>query len=288
MKRIETNFLLGLIGACVLFISACGGPPKNNPLLDEARVKLSTASSDSAIVAGAPETLDQAEAALRRSERLLEEGADREEIEHYAYLANQYVAIAEATAGLRSLEKDIESAELERQEVVLRQRELEAEMAKQEAQEERAVADSARVLAEKLAEQLRELEAKQTERGLVLTLSDVLFDVGHATLKEGGHRTVGQLSAFLQQYPERRVLIEGHTDNTGSLELNMDLSRRRAESVKAALLEMGISPDRIATTGFGPTYPVASNDSAAGRQQNRRVEIIISDEEGVISQRGTP
>lgn len=294
-----TKLLLWTVTTCVFVLAGCGGPPRNNPLLDDARVTLATASNDSAVVAGAPETLDRAEIALQRGERLLEEGADRADVEHYAYLAEQYVAIAEETAALKRLESDIARAESERQAVVLESRErqaaraeLDAERAKQEAEAERLEADSARAQAEEalekarlLDEKVRELEAKETERGLVLTLSEVLFDVGKATLKEGGQRTVGQLATFLQQYPERRVLVEGHTDPTGSLELNLELSKRRAESVQAALMEMGISADRIGTIGYGPTYPVVSNDTAAGRQQNRRVEIIISDENGVITAR---
>lgn len=288
-----------LLAAALLFVVGCGGPPNNNPLLDDARVALETASDDPAIVAGAPETLDQAEVTLRRGEKLLEDGADQEEVEHYAYLAKQYVAIAEETARLRSLEETIKKAESERQQAVLEAREREAkraemaaEEAKQEAAEERRQAELARQRAEEalqrareLDEKVRELEAKQTERGLILTLSEVLFDVGKASLKEGGQRAVGQLATFLQEYPERRLLIEGHTDNTGSRELNLDLSKRRAESVKASLVGMGVPANRISTVGHGPNYPVATNATAAGRQQNRRVEIIISDEKGVIPER---
>lgn len=287
-----TNHLLWVSTVCVIVFAACGGPPRNNPLVDEARVSLVAASNDSAVVAGAAETLDRAESSLRRAERLLEEREDPNDVEHYAYLTKQYVAIAEQRARLRRLEGELANAESDRQQAVLQAREREAQLAEQRAEEEAREADVARSQAEialerarELDEKVRELEAKETERGLVLTLSEVLFDVGKATLKAGGQRTVGQLAAFLREYPERRVLVEGHTDTTGSLELNLDLSQRRAEAIKGALMEMGISADRIGTIGLGPAHPVATNNTAAGRQQNRRVEIIISDEEGVITER---
>lgn len=286
-----------LIGAMLL--AGCGGPPKNNPLLEEARQAVRTASMDSAVVTRAPEALDRAEVALRRGDRLLKDGDDREEVEHYAYLTSQYVAIAEETARLRSREQAIKRAEAERQQVVIQAREREvqserqqAELARAQAEAERREAEAARTQAEEalerageLSERVRELEAKQTERGLVLTLSEVLFDVGKASLKEGGNRAVQQLATFLRDYPDRNVLVEGHTDNTGSLQLNQDLSRRRAEAVRSSLINMGISGNRIRTVGHGPQFPVATNSTAAGRQQNRRVEIIISSETGVIPER---
>lgn len=286
-----------LIGA--LLLVGCGGPPKNNPLLDDARLAVRSASMDSAVVTSAPEVLDRAEVALQRGESLLKDGADREDVEHYAYMTSQYVAIAEETARLRNREQSISSAEAERQQVVIEAREREvqverqqAELARDEAEAERRDAEAARGQAEdalerarELSERVRELEAEQTERGLVLTLSEVLFDVGKATLKEGGQRAVQQLATFLQDYPDRNVLVEGHTDNTGSLQLNLDLSKQRAESVRTSLMDRGIPGNRIRTIGHGPEYPVVSNNTAAGRQQNRRVEIIISKDGGVIPDR---
>lgn len=214
MSNGRLGHLPWMLTACLFITTSCGGPPNNNPLLDDARVSVASATSDSAVVAGSPEALDQAEASLRRGVALLEEGADPEEVEHYAYLAQQYVAIAEQRAALKQHEREIENAESERQAVVLEAREREAKLAEERAEAERREADAARSQTEialerarELDEKVRELEAKETERGLVLTLSDVLFDVGHATLKEGGQRTVGRIVGFLQEFPERRVLI---------------------------------------------------------------------------------
>ncbi|HQZ45749.1 MAG TPA: OmpA family protein [Usitatibacteraceae bacterium] len=143
------------------------------------------------------------------------------------------------------------------------------------AQASQAQAASARAHARTLEEELEQLKAKQTERGMVLTLGDVLFDTGRAKLQAGAARTLDQLVAFLNENPERAIEIEGHTDSTGTAELNRVLSERRAESVKSALVDRGIAPERISARGLGLANPVASNDTAAGRQLNRRVEIVV-------------
>ena len=126
--------------------------------------------------------------------------------------------------------------------------------------------------------QLKELNAKKTERGLVITLGDVLFDTNKSDLKTGANRSLKKLANFLKKYPDRQAEIEGYTDSRGNSEHNKELSERRANAVRASLLRMGIGPDRITTRGYGPESPIASNDTSAGRQMNRRVEIIVSDE----------
>ena len=139
--------------------------------------------------------------------------------------------------------------------------------------------------AQELAAQVDDLQAKLTNRGLVLTLGDVLFDTGQATLKPGGARAVDRLVAFLNDYPQRTVLVEGFTDEVGSETTNQRLSERRADAVRQSLLSSGIAASRIRTRGYGEAYPVASNANAAGRQQNRRVEVVISDDNGTIPDR---
>ncbi len=128
-----------------------------------------------------------------------------------------------------------------------------------------------------LARQLATLEALKTERGMVITLGDVLFEFNRAEVKPTAQARMAQLSDFLKQYPDRRVSIEGHTDNIGSPNYNADLSQRRAEAVKAQLVNMGIASDRIATVGYGKDFPVAANDTDTNRAINRRVEVVISE-----------
>lgn len=304
----------------IVFLAACGGPPADNPLLVEARLSYDAAVQDPDVLAHGAVALKAAERDLERGERLWREEAKEEQVTHYAYLARQRVRIAEKRTELGMAEKEVEQAELERKEVLLAAREAEAAKARAEAQRAESQARVAEQQAERateqaqratvqaqekareaelakqaaaeaaaaamaLAERVAELEAQRTERGLVLTLSDVLFDVDKATLKPGAERAVGELVAFLDEYPERNVLIEGFTDSTGDEAYNLELSERRADAVRGALTARGIAPDRIAIRGFGEQFPVATNDTAAGRQQNRRVEVIISDETGVVKQR---
>ncbi len=128
--------------------------------------------------------------------------------------------------------------------------------------------------------QLRSLVAEitnlqETQRGLVISLSDILFDVGKSTLKVGAQASIQRIAVVLTQYPQHQILVEGHTDATGSDEFNLQLSRDRASSVRTALVGGGVEAGRISAEGFGESRPVASNDTGAGRQQNRRVEIVI-------------
>lgn len=149
----------------------------------------------------------------------------------------------------------------------------------------RQQAQDAEGRARQLEMQLKDLEAKKTDRGMVVTLGDVLFDTNDSRLKSGGMRNVQKLADFFKQYPQRTVMIEGFTDSTGNAGSNQSLSDSRAASVRSALLGMGVTNDRMTSRGYGESYPVASNDNAAGRQMNRRVEIIVSDESGKIAPR---
>jgi OmpA-OmpF porin, OOP family len=128
--------------------------------------------------------------------------------------------------------------------------------------------------------QLRSLVAeitnlRETTRGLVISLSDILFDVNRATLRAGAEANVRRIAAVLQQYPDREIVVEGHTDATGGAAYNQKLSEERAAAVRTALVSGGVPADQITSRGFGLTQPVATNETAAGRQQNRRVEIVV-------------
>jgi OOP family OmpA-OmpF porin len=124
---------------------------------------------------------------------------------------------------------------------------------------------------------LQQLRAERTSRGMVVTLEDVLFEVNGSALQPGAQAELLRLADYLKRNPDRNIMIEGHTDNTGGSEYNLQLSQLRAQSVSSYLVASGVSPDRIRATGYGETRPEAPNDSATGRQQNRRVEIVILD-----------
>ena len=153
----------------------------------------------------------------------------------------------------------------------------EAEAARAEAAQAEAAA--AKAAMNSLQNQLSELQAKQTERGLVITLGDVLFEFNKSDLKSGSTRNLQPLVKALSDNPKQQVIVEGHTDNVGAKAYNLTLSEARAESVKSYLVEQGLNGDRIKTKGLGFDFPVASNDDASGRQRNRRVEIILPDVE---------
>jgi outer membrane protein OmpA-like peptidoglycan-associated protein len=174
------------------------------------------------------------------------------------------------------MQADKDRAESERARMQAQAASAEAEQSRRAAEAQLAAAQAAQADAAKLQKQLADLEAKQTDRGLVLTLGDVLFDSGRAELKAGASRTVDRLAAFMRDHPERSLAVEGYTDSIGSDALNLALSQRRADAVRVALVSSGVEGSRITTNGLGKASPVASNDTADGRQRNRRVEIVIS------------
>ena len=159
-----------------------------------------------------------------------------------------------------------------------------AENAQEQAENAQAQAEQARSQLAQAQQELAELHAKKTDRGMVVTLGDVLFDTGQATLKPGAELTLDRLAQYLKTSRESRLLIEGHTDSVGSDDYNQALSERRAQSVATALASRGVAPEQLQTRGLGKDFPVASNATAAGRQQNRRVEIVFSDASGHFAQ----
>jgi outer membrane protein OmpA-like peptidoglycan-associated protein len=165
----------------------------------------------------------------------------------------------------------------EREMQALRERNL---LAEQRAEALRREAEEANRRLNEALGQLRSLVAEitnlqQTQRGLVISLSGILFDVGKSTLKTGSQASIERIAAVLTQYPQHRILVEGHTDATGGDEFNLQLSRDRANSVRTALVAGGVDASKITAEGYGESRPVASNDTREGRQQNRRVEIVI-------------
>lgn len=204
---------------------------------------------------------------MRRDAMQAKEAADQ----HALALAEMKARADRNEATIAAKQAEADAA---REQAATAQRAAEQQTAALEAA--RAEAERARTQLAEQESQLKELNAQQTDRGLVVTLGDVLFAVGKAQLTAGGMRNVQKLASFLNQYPDRSVMIEGHTDSTGSDSLNQALSERRADAVRTALTGMGIAADRIATRGYGKAFPVASNATAGGRQLNRRVEIVVS------------
>lgn len=303
---------MALAGVACMLLASCAAPMKNADL-EKAREAFTAAKMDPDVVKRAPLGLQTAESSLRVAENLYKADAEPEDVSHQAYLALQRTAIARETANQKIAEENVEAASSERAKVLLAARTSEAEMATKRAQASSLEAQEARKQAEERAAQLaaktteaqqaidaaraaeeraKQLEAEvaqlqgvKSERGLVITLGDVLFDTGKAELKGGAVVTISKISNFMKTYPTRKLLVEGFTDSRGSDSYNLDLSERRANAVRNALTAAGVESERIQVRGYGESYPIASNDTPEGRQLNRRVEVIISDEDGNIQER---
>jgi len=198
----------------------------------------------------------------------------RKEAEARALEIQQARGEAEAKAlEAESLKKEAEAKtlELEKAKKEAEAKRLETELA--HIKEQEAIAQRKQIESE-----LSELKAKQTEKGIVLTLGDILFETGKANLMSGAVRSMDILADFLKKYPKRNVLIEGFTDSVGTETYNLGLSQQRADAVREFLKARSIGAERLTTKGYGEQFPIASNKTPAGRQQNRRVEIIILDE----------
>jgi len=190
----------------------------------------------------------------------------------------------QAEASRRQAEAARDQAAAAQRQAEIAQRQASSAQEQAQAVQQQALVSDARARA--LQDQLVELAAQPTDRGLVVTLGDFVFDSGRAQLQPGGIRTVRKLADFLKAYPERMVAIEGFTDSAGNISTNQQLSERRAQAVQLALIDMGIDPSRIVVRGYGEAYPVASNATSSGRQLNRRVEVVISDRAGMVAPRG--
>jgi outer membrane protein OmpA-like peptidoglycan-associated protein len=261
-------------------LAACASQPERVAQLDEARSKVQALSNEALVQQVASKELSAAHANLQQAEEAFNNGEPEEKVAHLAYLAGRQADIGQARVDEAEARDQVAKAEFERNRVLLDVRTQEAEMAKQRAAEAELAAAAKAEEAQSAQEALAELQAQQTERGMVLTLSDVLFDTAAATLKPGAALTIDRIARFLEGNPETRLIIEGHTDSRGSEAYNEELSQRRAQAVGDALVERGIQSNRFEVLGRGEGFPVANNGTAAGRQQNRRVEIVFSDESG--------
>ena len=294
----QKNLFLPLILIALAILSGCGSMPTNSALT-EAHDSYNSAQANPDVTKLAALELKQAGDTLSKADTALNKGESPTTVNQLAYLAKQQVDIAQETAKRKTAEQAVTEAAAKRDQIRLEARAAEADAAKQQAlvaqgtAEQQAAelaaahaqADSAQARIaqqEKELKELKDLNAKQTDRGMVITLGDVLFNPGQAQLKSASMRNIHKLVDFLKQYPQRKVLVEGYTDSKGSASHNQKLSERRASAVRTALVDNGIDEDRITTRGYGKAFPVADNDTPGNRQMNRRVEITLSDDNGKL------
>lgn len=296
MKR---HLLNSAVLASAVFLAACSSVPLTTPTLDQARGDFVAANNNPAVSTHAPLEFKQASDALDAANAAAAKKESLETVDRLAYIAKQKIATAQEVAKRKTAEASIAAAGQQRDEIRLEARTAEAERAKAEAaraQAQTAAAQSQAAQAEAMAReaqaraaqleaQMADLQAKKTERGMIITIGDVLFATNQATLTPAGIATVRKLAEVLAQNPGRTVLVEGFTDSTGGTAHNQSLSERRAGSVRDALMGMGVGRERIAVRGYGEAFPVAPNDTAGNRQLNRRVEIVLSNEGSTIPPR---
>ena len=276
-----------IAAALTLALAACSSPPPQSQRdFESARSTLEEARGHPFAASAAVE-IERAQLSLARAENFWNKGNNAEMARQQTYVAWRQAEIALAVARQAENEHRVAQAARERDRIVLSARTQEAEAAQARARAALADAERARQAATDesqrvaaLQRDLSELRAQPTDRGLVVTLGDVLFATGRATLQPGARRSVERIAQALRQHPERRVLIEGFTDNIGSEDANLALSQRRAEAFAQALVAQGVEAPRIEVRALGEAYPVADNDSASGRQRNRRVEVLFSDAQG--------
>jgi len=276
----RTTKKIAMVTLSAFLLTACSSSPKTPSEVTEVRNKLMRLQADSQLASRAPVALKAAEEAVQAAEKVPK---DKTLAHHLVWVADHKIDIASAQAQTRLLEDQRKGLSEARETARLDSRTLEADIARGDANAARSEADRlkqeadlARQQADDLQRQIAELNAKATDRGLVVTLGDLLFETGKAELKGGAASNLSKLSAFLTKYPDRTVIIEGHTDSVGSDDSNQSLSQRRANSVQQFLLAQGIASNRLSAAGKGENFPVASNDSNSGRQMNRRVEVIIA------------
>ena len=242
-------------------LAACATKP--NPNLEQARTHFTSLQTNpDATKVAALETKDASEW-LAKAEQAFRDDADAKKVDQLSYLTNQRVELAKQTIALRNSEAALQNASADRAKARLEARDAQ------------------------IAARKNSLDAKQTERGTLVTFGDVLFDYNKAELKPGAQGDIGKLAAFLQENPDRKVIVEGYTDSTGSASYNQSLSERRANSVRMALTRMGVDPTRIVAMGYGKEYPVADNTSNSGRAMNRRVEVTISNDNQPVAPRSS-
>ncbi|NCT85110.1 MAG: OmpA family protein [Comamonadaceae bacterium] len=298
---------LSTLAAAAALFAGCASAPTVTPALEQARANVRSAEADPAVLKYASLDVKKAADSLKRAEELSARRESPADIDSAAYVASTQARTAMAIGRAATEEEAIKAAEADRErvradanaqraniaqvqaanaQIAAANASADAQAARQQAAAANADAARAQAQAAALQRELAELQAQQTDRGMLVTLGDVLFEFGRAEVKPAAQNAIAKLAHYLNQHPDRRVLIEGFTDSVGSDAANLALSQRRSQAVADALRAHGVDPTRIATRGYGEAYPVAGNSSASDRAMNRRVEVYISNDDQPVRARG--
>lgn len=304
MNRItHSRSALIAAGVAAALLAGCASTPSTPPEVAAVRARLIALQTDANLASRAAVAVKEADTAVRLAET---SQPDKLLAAHRVVMADRKVETARALAEMdfaeferTALTEQRERARLDartreadaarmqariaenagaQQKLAADQARLDADVAQQVAADSRQAALSSQQQAAELQRGLDDLHAQVTDHGLVLTLGDVLFTSGKSDLRSVASGHLDKLAAFLTRYPQRTVTIQGYTDSLGNEDYNLRLSEQRAESVRLYLAGHGVASSRLAASGRGESDPVADNDSSAGRQQNRRVQVHISDD----------
>jgi outer membrane protein OmpA-like peptidoglycan-associated protein len=248
----RTQLMIPALLAASVALAACSTPPNAN--LEQARSNYTGLQTNPQASKVAALETKEASDYLDKADKAYQDKENQAKVDQLAYLTNQRVEVAKQTIALRTAEANLKNASAQRAQARLDARDAQIKQ----------LQDS--------------LNAKQTDRGTLVTFGDVLFATDRADLKSSGLVNINKLAQFLSENPDRKVIVEGYTDSTGTANHNQSLSERRAGSVRMALVKMGVDPARVVAQGYGKEYPVAENSSVSGRAMNRRVEVTISND----------
>lgn len=281
IKFVSAAALLALLAACA------ATPPKENSALQSASQAVAAASQDSNVNQYAPVELKKAKDSLNQAGTTWRSTHNQARTDYLAYLAKRHAQIAQAMGKKGAAQAQAKQAAAERDKLRLqasqnRAQQLQGQlsvakqqqqMAQQRQQQAQQAAQQNEI--QELKRRLAALKPRQTSRGIVLTLGNVLFALNSAQLNSGAQHSLNGLADFLRKHPHNRVRVEGYTDSTGTAAYNQQLSERRAQAVANAMIQRGVGSSRMTVVGYGEADPVASNSTASGRAQNRRVEFVI-------------
>lgn len=287
--RMTTRLSALIVVTSAALLAACATRPAvRNAQLDQARETVHSLEHDPDAQRVAADQLRDARHDLQRANAAFAKRRAPAEVTYLAYLADREAEAGKAYTDAFRTRQALAKGNEERRRILLDARNQEVRRARVAAQAARQRMRTTQSQLQQERRELSALKARETVRGLQLTLaSNLLFNTASATVKPGATLQLNRLAGFMRRNPKTRIIVEGYTDNRGPSAYNQHLSQARAQAVADAIESEGVSPGRIRAIGRGENFPVASNATPAGRQQNRRVDIILSDMTGRFTRAAT-
>jgi outer membrane protein OmpA-like peptidoglycan-associated protein len=277
MKQRKLNIIIAAVSVTFL-ATACA--PRINPDLERVQGQLVALKSDSVVVASAPTEVNDANLAVERAETTWQKYKDRNEVEHLSYLAEKRMELARVKAAQRVAENQATSYSQGRDRIqtlgtIQDARRIESRGALFTVPGSQVTTTTTVVRTKEFSNNFPGLITTESSRGYIVTINDGVFIPGSATLKASASESLLPLAIYLRNNAREIAYVEGYLDSNDSPSTALDFSERRANAVRDYIIDQGVSPNRISATGLGSQFPVASNATASGRLQNRRIEVIL-------------